>query len=472
MLTRLIVTVLPLTDAARVFVAGFCVSFPVAAQTPAANCNNQSRTLQQAAGYTGVSSTTCSQFIFTVGGQTFQTPSSCQQGYAFYHGTVYSCGPASTGTHCKATGFDVDIDLATGGSCPDITGLNPGSWTAWADVPAAITAAMRCKAPTVTHTFDWSAVVSSCTIQVPIDGEPGVVEVLGASGEVYLRAIGSPEFALSGQLWNPLVGAYELAQDGTLEQLPIDLRTACSTYAPVHGVDVAAQVVIENWSSPDAVQIKTYEIVGRVLRSGQFDVTCTFAVEHEGELVPVSRRLRHDGRALYVLPASAEEFSAYDAEYPRRDETFWLVCSMVAPLHEWVSNPIQVPLFSSSTFDPVADGPDGVKRVARRVASPGGGSVSEEYALDGSSIERHPLSRSTFDSMERVRQFSAFANPIMIGEGVRRSGSFTETDQLDGVAGGRRTVVKTTIRRADVLSVGTGLSPLVTESDQIWNVWR
>lgn len=438
----------------------------------ASPCNNQTRTLQQVAGYVGLATTTCSQLTITVAGQAYSTPPTCTLGYAYYRGSVYTCGPVSTGTHCNSNGFKVTIDLATGGGCPSLAGLNPGSWTSWSQVPAAIVAALRCVSPSVTQTFDWSASVSPCVPTAPVEGSSDPVSCTGGSGETFLRCTGDPFHLLSGNEWKPLSHAYDVAQTGSPDELPLPLREAHAAYGPIHGADLQARIEMEVWNGAVRESATGYDITGRVLSDGRFDVVCSTGVHKDGIEHILIHRLRQDHSAFFMLPQDGGECVVVDAGYLRRDSVFMAACRPVAALLDWVARPQAIAFFSDAVYTPPQTAENGTRTLSRLVPYAGESAVSETYTLVAGSGHARVVEHRTMDLMGRVRQQTHWSEPMQVTAGVWRARRTTLTDRHEGTEDGRRTVVRSSISRAQILGPGTELPMLGPDPERIWLVWR
>jgi hypothetical protein len=107
--------------------AALAITAPAMAQA----CNNLTRTVAVAAGISGHAEETCGQFTISVAGQSVSGPAKCTIGYAQYMGTVYACGPTAPDLHCKPRGNKVIVHNYAGGGCPNLAGLNPGTWGSW-----------------------------------------------------------------------------------------------------------------------------------------------------------------------------------------------------------------------------------------------------------------------------------------------------------------------------------------------------
>jgi hypothetical protein len=435
-------------------------------------CNNLTRTKSTEAGYHNAQSEHRSQLTITVAGQPYPTPAQCPQGYAYYRGTVYTCGPAATSIHCKAQSNKVYIDLATGGGCPDITGLNPGTWSSWAVVPSAIIAAFRCKKPTVTQTFDWSASTSNCGSGVPEPPPDVGQEQTGSDGQVFVRLLSDPRPALPSTQRNPFEWAYDTAQTGTSEELPTPLRTAFTQYGSVLGVQVLANVTYEYRAADGTIESsRTASISGKVWRDGRFDVSQVEAVMSPDGRLPVSARLVFNGSGLYEDINETEEARAYGFVGSRSATTFSLLTRFVEPVYRWVRNPLEVALFPDAVYESSVSQDGTITTVSRRVGTGVDATISDSHELEITAAGVRPKSWSVRLPTGGPCVLLTFADHRTLATDVWRPFRITNTYYLDGTASGRKLTTTLEVQRA-VPVTSTEMDPWPFASDRIWCMWK
>jgi hypothetical protein len=448
-------------------------AFLPAAMAQTSNCNDQSRTKQITAGQYNLASKSCATVSFSVGGLTVTTPSTCATGFTMYRGTVYSCGPASTGTHCNANGYKVYITFYSGGDCPNLAGLVGGSYSSWADVPQALQKALNCVPPKAEtpNTFDWSASVTSCATVQPPAGV-GVVET-AVNGDTFVLHQGDFSSVVSAPEHNPFSTAFDAAQSSDPAVLPPLLAAAYQRYSPLAAASVTAEVTIsEAYGSAAPHARRAIRIEGVVRADGRFDLVLVEASTVEGQPATLADRLVFDGSVLMSLTEGGETGSVYPTSYTGFDRTFAALCGVVGPIHDWLARPLHMPVFegASYAFEP---GSAPSEQRARRFVPFGSGTMcSEEHLIrtvaDVSSI----ASTALFDAAGNAVDTWTFAEDAVVAPGIVRPKRVHRTVCLDAAPTGRRVDVDLSVLRAQSLDASAAVVPSPAfASDQLWQIW-
>lgn len=435
------------------------------AQVSSPNCNNKARDAQITAGFHNSQSESCATFSISVAGLTFSTPSTCVVGDAFYHGTIYGCADSTTlGSHCTAAGYKVNITLRSGGGCPSVVGLDPGSWESWEDVPSAVVDALTCIAPSTTTTFDYSASVKRC--EPPELESPTLGLEISSSGVSFERFAGDPaQFVDDGALlpFDPAQIAWAMARD--LESTaPAPIAAIADRIALHDAVDVQATITIRHLLAGSATHQRSFELEGRFWRNGQIDTDQFEVVEFEGESLTARRRLRLIGGSLAIEAdgeAGGDLWTASSTEFERARLTFVEDLDIV---RVWVDDPFQMPLFEGSHFDVTASSA-GLATVERRIDSSGPVVWRMQAALEPFVA---PSIVEILDSLGRVRRSTTFGDEQVFGDGLQRPATMTCRRFVDGTAEGRVIETELVVHRAHGASP-TDTVPLETG---LWRIWH
>lgn len=379
----------------------------LAAQTTT-GCNNTSRTVQVTGGYQNVFTASCATLSISVAGVSTSTPPECLVGNAFYGGTVYSCQGTAQGLDCNPEGYKVSITLKQGGACPDTSGLNPGSWDSWEDVPEAIAQAMSCVLPSVSETFDWSAKVGRC---------PGVIHQSSTADSsvpqhaVRVTGVLPMQEMLPASPVDPFASPYKSAQTAALADTHPLLRVAAEASAPWTSADVLAEVTVSH--AQPAPSVRRAHITGRIDANGTFSLRETVdGRSPQGEPTTLGRALLCDGRGFLRWDDEAEEGLAWSlsgAEWTRASDIMLL---SVAPLHDGLFNPYGIPRFASIEYTS-ASLPDTGLFLVSRVPSAGTPILArEEYVLQPDGEHARILEKRIFDAAGRMVGQSVFGEFI------------------------------------------------------------
>lgn len=432
-------------------------------------CNNQTRQVAIVAGYHNELSDDCQQITISVAGQSFQSPSRCKVGWAKYAGTVYTCGVSAEQIHCETQGYKVPLTLASGGGCPDLIGLTPGSWPSWGQVPAAIVAALRCAPPELTETFDWSASTRNCTVQPSAVSVPGVGEEhMAAGAQSFLLWLGDPTALCETGSTDLFLSPFDRAQVAETTHLPAEWISAASTVTALVGARLEAEVRVEHFGPSNQIRSRsTARLAGAVLSDGRFDLEESKAVEQEGRVELLTTRLRFDGGALFEVCSGAELGNVYLPDYVDFERTAHVLCHRIEPLFRWVAQPVRMAAFPEALYS--VETQDGVHRVSRWTDWGGQQVISDTLRIGA--VDSLPLSWSVFDSTGRTRHFVSFEGYRELAPGAWRPTRVVETTYLEGESEGPRVVVTTRVIRATPLEDSV-LGAVPFFEDQIYQVWR
>ncbi len=434
-----------------------------------ANCNNTTRQSDITAGAHNSLSANCATISFTVGGTTVTTPSSCIVAYAYYFGTVYKCAGTLTNTNCEPHGYHIPVFNYAGGSCPNVTGLVGGSFNSWADVPLALQKAMNCVPPKATITLEWSASTSACPTGTGLPpSELGTV-MTTEGGEHFLLLQGDPSAQLTHVPRNAFASAFDLAQTGSVQPLPVSMQHVNALYAPISGASVTADVTIQRFAADGTSDdVRTVHLVGVVMRDGRFDITQSESVDVESVRTVLEARIVFDGASLFALPTGTEAASIYPANYALVDRTFALLTAAIRPVYDWVSDPLTIPLFAQASYQTAVVSPN-VNAYRRIVGTGTATTCSEEHVLDESGSQPAPVVTRAYDPLNQVRYDVGYSNPRTLSTGVWRPWLTTQTAYLDATPTGSRVKVTLQISRA---AVQTDFTPAPFSDQQVWQIWQ
>jgi hypothetical protein len=445
-----------------------------------AQCNNTGRQVQVKAGGTGQLFSTCTSVTFSVAGQSMSTPSQCESGNAYYHGTVYACQGQVNCANCKNEGYPVTVDRFTGGGCPDTSELMQfigGSWSDWSTVPEALKKALSCTKPTNNPTFDWSASVSDC----PDCGHGEDPE--NVSGEAYVGGDGSLYI-----YWDDLLGEYptaagdprnlflslpELAEVADPVQVGGYFQRAAEDSGLLTGASIGASVSIRHFDDAGLVASRVdYDLQGKFTDNGRFDVIVSWVVDKEDGVGPISfsRRETFDGRVLSSVDAQAEVGNAFE----RTAANMIGLLEPVRPAFEWVHDPYSLPMHQGIELSFVV-GDRGELIQRRSHEGTAGEYIGSEYEyaeLDGAV---RPIRTSTYlpdGSLFEERRFEDFRKIRGTSNCVRPS-VITHVYYTGGFESQKRSEVILRVRSSRELSAGESEAVPAQYSDrQPWLIWQ
>lgn len=255
-----------------------------------------------------------------------------------------------------------------------------GSFSRWADVPEAISAALTCKAPT----------------QTPTKGDSGNESGTQGLGEQHLSADGTPYLLVQGTPLapdvapiHPFLEPHEEGEDGDPGSLAGLTGQVVRSYEAWEGMDFSAEVAVES-RAPGSEPHRTSSLLeGRVIADGRFDVRATTPVEVEGEPGVLQERWVFDGRQLLADVADQEVANAYSTTFFRFDRAFDTTCWGLLGVYDWLTDPLEFPLYETVAFEEVETEPGRV--LARRTLGDPAPFVSSDYLYDTTGKVAHPL---------------------------------------------------------------------------------
>jgi hypothetical protein len=317
----------------------------------ALNCNNQARSVAITAGWHNVLYGPCTAVTISVGPVTVQTPSECPMGGAYYDGTIYTCGPQSTGNHCIAQGYKVNLSTYdTGGvsNCPPLPTTT--SFESWDAAKGIIEAWLSCPPlPLLSKTYDWSAKIKKC----PGVSESGSVpvEYVTLDHDAYFVWHEDPAASLPMPTTNPFdpLGPGPIVDPATV---PAPVREARESLAGLLAVHVAAEYQVD-YRDPAGVLTDTdvYSIAGTVAADGRFRLDVTVAgLGPGGEAEPIQDQCSFDGASFSWAAKDGENSNVWTSTSARRDGMLRLLAPFAAPLVEWVGDPTLLPALPSGSY--------------------------------------------------------------------------------------------------------------------------
>ncbi len=389
------------------------------AQSSQSNCNNQTRTVQITAGTHNQGSATCGTFGFSVGAASYASPGSCTTGYAFYHGTVYSCGPQSTGSDCNANGYKVKLDLYTGGACPSITGLQSGlNFSNWMSVPLALINALSCSSPSKEETFDWSAKVSRCTILDPPLQAPPPISPVDDLGDSYMEIDGdpldfvnaatAPSFERPASLWSD-------ARDWPSGLLP-SIQAIRSVNQGLAAASLRASVIRETVEQGQVTNQNSFQWTGEFSNHGLFDAHRVVTIAQGSESFILDEHCSFDGTVLTSNLASAEAGNLWTTDFGHFSFIHSSTADGIDEIALWLADPFNLPAFQSVILQ--EESLDGVLTVRQEHGAEQPW-IGWELAVSESTPTR-PHRVTIYDELHRKRVERRYSNYTEISSGLMR----------------------------------------------------
>jgi len=334
-----------------------------------------------------------------------------------------------------------------------------GAFSRWADVPGAISAALTCKAPTQTHTKGDSGNES---------GTQGLGEQhLSADGTPYLLVQGTP-LAPDVAPIHPFLEPHEEGEDGDPGSLAGLTGQVVRSYEAWEGMDFSAEVAVESRAPGSEPHHTSCLLEGRVLADGRFDVRATTPVEVEGEPGVLQERWVFDGRQLLADVADQEVANAYSTTFFRFDRAFDTTCWGLLGVYDWLTDPLEFPLYETVAFEEVETEPGRV--LARRTLGDPAPFVSSDYLYDTTGKVAHPLRRRLFDPFGRMLAETGYADFSRQGtswrpQSTRRTRTWPDTP-------GEVEVTTLRIVRAERLAASAELPDAEFPANRVWQVWE
>jgi hypothetical protein len=314
-------------------------------------CNNQARTADIVAGWHNVLSGPCTSITITAGPVTVQTPMQCPMGGAYYNGTVYKCGPASTGNNCFADGFKVNFTTyGTGGAsnCPPPPTTT--SFESWEAAAGLISQWINCPAmPVVDTSYDWSAKVRK---------RPGVQESIAPSpqtvttpDDAYVIWYADPASSLSGPAndpFRPLGPGPEVDP----ASVPALVRDVLAAQAGPPAARINAEFQLDFHDAAGQVTLSNvYTLSGTVARDGRFSLESALpGLAPSGETVPIRSVHSFDGASFATGTADGECINVYASTSVQRDRMLQLAAPFAELLVAWISDPSLLPALSFAHY--------------------------------------------------------------------------------------------------------------------------
>lgn len=383
------------------------------AQTSSGDCNNQSRTLELAAGETKTF-TNCPTFSFSIGAFTFTSPSSCPSSRTVRMDDTFTCGPMGQDLHCDPRGFKVCVKMYESDQpCPVVPTTLPES------VREANKLITCQRLPLVSMKGTFSATVTSCPKPAPLP--PGVSLVVSSPGSLS-RLQGDVGAALPALPTLERLEGLDLALEASadLTGAPRVLRQAMALHRALPGVgDVRATVELTFSDTGGREVVNRHRIEGRVLGDGRFAVVNVTTATLEGAPDLYIEDLVFDGFAFFVGPRGGHAYSAYPSDSDLCWTELGLQAQGVDPLVDWVRSPLWLAAVPGTAWAVVESASEvRVVETYPDVAStlPLGGRT--EYVFPAGSA--HPSSIETYGPDGRLRWHRRFADYRELAPGVWR----------------------------------------------------
>lgn len=455
-----------------VLAATLCIS-SIASSQAASNCNNSDRSISVQAGVQGTPITkTCAPALtISIGVASYTTAGPCEISSVFYHGAIYHCdgNDTTTGTNCIGGAYKVTYDTRTGGSCPNITGLTPGTFKKWSDVPLDLLGALSCTDPKVTSSYDTSSSVSQCK-----KGKKVLPKALNRSGNSGTYLVQPGIQPRTGGMGNMFYGDYEFAQSpGNLPGEPT-LDSLCASYSDLGGAKMTADVEIRHYDTNDILtHSESATITGRINSDGRFDINETRILSGNGQSASIQRRIAYDGTTLFELSPGAETGNLYLESFPLYDTVAMDQVRFIRPLYWWVSNPVRIPRFDNSIFSSTTNAST---ITVTLWAEDGAGqpTPSADYKIAAPTLgaPEHPISRTVPDAMGIIRGKLMFEDPFALESGEWRPTRITRIALRDGISP-ERVEVQLTVTSAIRLTSSEAVAvPAAFAPNTFWNTWE
>ena len=409
----------------------------VSAQSSA--CNNNTRTLQAAAGTTPAGSQSCASVTFTINvagsGVTITTPANCSTGSTVRSDDTFSCGPSAPGIHCTAQGFQVNVKVYSTGSgspCPTIPDTLPTT------LAGARALAQCISPPMISSVYTWSAKVQNCPTGTGGDPRPEGA-VLSNGYEQYVVRNGDPDALLAPPPANAVLDQLLALETESISSLPSDLREVRAIHPAIPGVrNVTARITDVFADVPGHGEVvNAHFIEGTVTADGRFHVSDTFRALAEGAPVPVVQDLAYDGASFFSGIRGNPYYAAYSATSSRIRSAMATEAGFLDGLLDWVRFPFAITLFPGTVRTVETLGPDGDSTLVRVVETYPG--VFASPAVAGKTIYvlsvgnvTHPVSIEHRDAEDNLVTRHEYSEYRSLAAGVWRP---TRIVQKEFVAG-------------------------------------
>lgn len=445
---------------------------PAMAASAASACNNQTRTLAIKAG-TEQTTTECAQFTINVAGVGLTTPKNCPNSRTERDEDTWTCGPKSTGTHCTADAYKVNVKMYKSDSpCPTLPDSIP-------DTLKEARALIQCKTLPLVKEFT----VKSATIRSCADGTysmaprtPGEFVVNGYDS--FMVHLGDPDALLGGPRGNQVLAKLEALETNGPDKLPPGLMEVYLQHGAVPGIKNLSATVTLEFAHVDGYGPVTREhnIQGMVMGDGRFTISDTRIVEDEdgGQDLAVEE-LSHDGASLFQGHVGADYYNVWSSESSTIDDAFYNV-QYLDPIILWIESPFLISLIPGTRYASEITTEPGGEEVLRvdesypQVTIEGGNTGTTSYFLSLDEVA-HPLRIENRDSQGTLSRQTEFADYRTLDNGQWRPATVVESYYQDGESE-PYLIVTTRLNTAQVMSEeeAEAAPPRIQSEENLWFV--
>ena len=402
------------------------------------------------------------------------SPPSCLVAYANYLGTVFACSGTAQDVNCNPAGHKVTVEIYKDGKCPDTSGLSPGTWTSWEDVPEAIKNAFRCVDPKKTTQLDNSATISPCHTTPPSAPEGLGQTFDGAGGHQYVLVQSDPWLALPASTdFNPFHAPWESTGHPFPDEGP--LAAIAAAHPTLERVRVQAELSISHLDEFGVVEhSRRVLLAGHVFASGRFLIRSAEPATQEGAATTSIQWSEWDRSALLRACDGEVASNAYSGSLAWFGQVFLDgKANGVRHLYDWVWNPLSIPRFQGIAYDVQPAEPDHAW-IRRFHTDETATYLGNEYLVDESGPVAHPILARVYDRIGRLRREVRYLDYRALAEGVWRPMTIEVTDFPSGASAGPGPAIVTRLAvvSADLEPPAAPLTSLMDDPQQLWMVWQ
>jgi hypothetical protein len=407
-----------------------------ATATATVACNNQSRTLQIAAG-TSQTEQDCAVWSITVLGVTFTSPGSCPNSKTVRSDDTFSCGPAATGMHCNPRGYQVNVKVySSNNPCPGIPSTLP---TTLAEASAAV----QCQPlALISDVNTWSATVKACATGTEIIEEGEIVPVgtnnlvvTGNDDAVFYE--GNPARVLPKPQHISKVTTEQLnaLQTRSIESLPDGLAKSYKLHPRIEGIKklrATVEYYFRSVGNLGAVR-NVHRVEGAFTSDGRFSVSDTRAgTAEESASQIIVEDMAYDGSSFLSGVRGSRRYNAFASSSAGIKSALCYDAQFIKPLVSWAVSPFWITLFPETTYEAEQVEANVVKITESypQMQVPGGAGKTVYYI--STSPVAHPVRIDTFDGAGQLRSRKDFSEFGTLGKGVWRPFTFVESSFQPG----------------------------------------
>ncbi|MEW6130609.1 MAG: hypothetical protein AB1757_26495 [Acidobacteriota bacterium] len=401
-------------------------------------CNNQSRTLQIAAG-TSQTEQQCAQWSITVLGVTFTSPSACPNSKTVRSDDTFSCGPAATGIHCNPRGYKVNVKVySSNNPCPGIPSTLP---TTLEEANAAV----QCQPlALISDVNTWSASVQACATGTQIRevdriNESELSNLVVTGGDNFVFYSGNPAKVLAKQPPSIKQTAEQLnaMQTRALESLPQALAQSYLLHPRVEGIKKLRATVEYNFRSVGNLGVvrNVHQLEGAFTHDGRFSITDTRSgTLEDNDSQIIVEDMAYDGSNFFSGIRGQHRYNAYAPSSAGIKSAICYDAQFMKPLVSWATSPFWITLFPQTEYAMESVGDNLVKIIESypQMQIPGGAGKTVYYI--STAPVAHPIRIETFDAGGQLRIRKDFSEFVTIGKGIWRPLTVVESFYQPGEA--------------------------------------